>query len=146
MRKSFQYLLAANSLFLHLAHSELSESARKGSQFEALSSIYTHNCFYLAQAYGNIGDSKQSSKYCHLTLQRQYTFNLQPSFKDILSSSSPSTLTKEYGASIINKLKAAIDWVSGSSSSPSLLLSLTPPLSSPLDASLFLGEELRGDE
>jgi hypothetical protein len=100
----------------------------------------------LAQAYGNIGDSKQSSKYCHLTLQRQYTFNLQPSFKDILSSSSPSTLTKEYGASIINKLKAAIDWVSGSSSSPSLLLSLTPPLSSPLDASLFLGEELRGDE
>jgi hypothetical protein len=29
---------------------------------------YTHNLFYLAQAFGNIGNTMESSKYCRLTL------------------------------------------------------------------------------
>jgi hypothetical protein len=33
--------------------------------------LYTHNLFYLAQAYGHIGKPQESCKYCHETLNRQ---------------------------------------------------------------------------
>ena len=36
-----------------------------------LEDSYTHNLFFLAQAYGNNGDAAKSSMYCHETLQRQ---------------------------------------------------------------------------
>lgn len=34
-------------------------------------SLHTHTLYYLAQAYGIRGDTKTSSKYCHVTLARQ---------------------------------------------------------------------------
>eukprot|EP00111_Clytia_hemisphaerica_P008771 TCONS_00025650-protein len=34
-------------------------------------SLHTHTLYYLAQAYGIRGDTKTSSKYCHITLARQ---------------------------------------------------------------------------
>ena len=34
-------------------------------------SLHTHTLYYLAQAYGIRGDTKVSSKYCHVTLARQ---------------------------------------------------------------------------
>ncbi len=33
---------------------------------EEIESIFTHNLFYLAQAYGNNGNAKMSSYYCHM--------------------------------------------------------------------------------
>jgi hypothetical protein len=36
-----------------------------------LENSFTHNLFYLAQAYGNLKIVKKSSKYCQMTLQRQ---------------------------------------------------------------------------
>jgi hypothetical protein len=38
---------------------------------KAMEDTYTHTLFYLAQAYGHIGDTMMSSKYCRETLQRQ---------------------------------------------------------------------------
>ena len=58
VRKSFMYLLAAKRLY-------------QTKEDEELESVYTHNLFYLAQAYGKIGDTGRSSSYCHETLQRQ---------------------------------------------------------------------------
>jgi len=39
----------------------------------AIEDIHTHTLFYLAQCYGNLGNAPMSSKFCHLTLQRQLT-------------------------------------------------------------------------
>ena len=77
------------------------------SVIEDVENIYTHNCFYLAQAYGNIGDSKLSSKFCHRTLQRQFTYNLKPYFKGVLGGANSNEST----STIVSKLKVALDWV-----------------------------------
>ncbi|XP_022081871.1 KIF1-binding protein homolog [Acanthaster planci] len=36
---------------------------------------YTHTLYYLAQVYGNLGDSKKSASHCHETLKRQLETN-----------------------------------------------------------------------
>ena len=61
VRKSFMYLLAAKRLY--------GPSVEK--EKEDVSAVYTHTLFYLAQAYGKIGDTARSSHYCYETLQRQ---------------------------------------------------------------------------
>jgi hypothetical protein len=79
MKKSLLYLLAAK----HLYHSTMSNqqstasgmsSASKltASNLKVLESMYTHNLFYLAQAYGHIAELKLSCIYCQETLRRQY--------------------------------------------------------------------------
>eukprot|EP00605_Chrysophyceae_sp_TOSAG23-4_P001540 GSChrysophyteH1.ASY1.ANO1.1688.1 assembled CDS len=64
--KSFLYLVAANNLYergkkhtdkLHAGSSSFDR--RKARDME---SVYTHNLFYLAQAYGHVGDSKKSGE------------------------------------------------------------------------------------
>lgn len=80
VRKSFLYLMAANN-FYHLTIDSKTNSANstKLPKYVAkeLNVVYTHNIFYLAQAYGNLGDVKKSSYYCKLTLQRQLNNGLQ---------------------------------------------------------------------
>ena len=53
----------------------IAESAHNGNDIEENSklfeSLHTHTLYYLAQAYGIRGDTKTSSKYCHVTLARQ---------------------------------------------------------------------------
>lgn len=46
---------------------------------DSLEASLTHNLFYLAQAYGNIGNAELSSLYCHMTLQRQLNDGLDVS-------------------------------------------------------------------
>eukprot|EP01038_Epipyxis_sp_PR26KG_P004400 gene4400-6223_t len=69
--KSFLYLLAANQFY----HSYISELVKSkliaDKQMIDVNNAYTHNLFYLAQAYGNVGDTKKSSLYCHQTLEKQ---------------------------------------------------------------------------
>lgn len=56
------YLLASKSLY-----DQTAELANLGEKDAAeIESIFTHNLFYLAQAYGNHGDVAQSSYYCHM--------------------------------------------------------------------------------
>jgi hypothetical protein len=47
--------------------------------------IHTHTLFYLAQCYGNLGNAPMSSKFCHLTLQRQLTPVARPAAAACLS-------------------------------------------------------------
>ena len=61
VRKSFMYLLAAKRLYGSSGEDEK----------EDVTAVYTHTLFYLAQAYGKIGDTARSSHYCYETLQRQ---------------------------------------------------------------------------
>jgi len=114
IHKSFYFLLSANKFFLSTIVRKNEPGAKK-SAVDDLENIYTHNCFYLAQAYGNIGHSKLSSKYCHLTLQRQFQFNLQPFFKEYGTSSNgtkpASELNSKNVLEFVNKLKLALDWV-----------------------------------
>ena len=53
----------------------IAESAHNRNDIEENSklfeSLHTHTLYYLAQAYGIRGDTKTSSKYCHVTLARQ---------------------------------------------------------------------------
>lgn len=116
--KSFYFLLSANNVFLNISVRKNELAAKKSSShaLDDLENIYTHNCFYLAQAYGNIGHSKLSSKYCHLTLQRQFQFTLQPFFKDFGTTTSgtrpSSELSHKNVLEFVGKLKLALDWVS----------------------------------
>ena len=109
VRKSFQYLLGANTLYMTIKDGAdfKSKAHVLPAVIEDLENIYTHNCFYLAQAYGNIGDSKLSSIFCHRTLQRQFTYNLKPFFKGVLGNANFS----ESMSTTVSKLKVALDWV-----------------------------------
>lgn len=64
VQKSFLYLLAAKNLY------DL-DTGKVYADVNELESAYTHNLFYLAQAYGQIGDVMKSSEFCYETLQRQ---------------------------------------------------------------------------
>jgi hypothetical protein len=66
LKKSFLYLLSAKLIYESILKLSLPDSS--SSEVE---SLYTHNLFYLAQAYGHIGNSILSCKYCHETLNRQ---------------------------------------------------------------------------
>ncbi len=75
VKKSFLYLLAANNLYerskKHTMKLNASSSASNRRKAKELESVYTHNLFYLAQAYGHIGNATKSGEYCYMTLQRQ---------------------------------------------------------------------------
>lgn len=60
--RAFYYLQAVKSIY--------ERTTRKNREME---DIYTHNLFYLAQAYVHIGNAQKSSYYCRETLQRQFT-------------------------------------------------------------------------
>lgn len=68
VKRSFLYLHSAKVLYDSLADNR---SLPKGVRRE-VESLYTHNLFYLAQAYGHIGKPDYACKYCHETLDRQY--------------------------------------------------------------------------
>jgi hypothetical protein len=69
--KSFLYLLSAKRLYdLDMGLLPLSHADAAAADAE-LESVYTHNLFYLAQAYGQIGETIKSSEFCYETLQRQ---------------------------------------------------------------------------
>ena len=51
------------------AAAELRVGLREGS--EQLEDLHTLTCFYLAQAYGNLGTRDRSAAYCHTTMMRQ---------------------------------------------------------------------------
>jgi DNA-binding transcriptional MerR regulator len=76
VHKSMLYLLAAQQFYLTnikapcTTPGQTSRFTRKVAN--ELGSTYTHTLFYLAQAYGNIGDTHKSCMYCHMTLQRQF--------------------------------------------------------------------------
>ena len=76
VQKSFLYLIAANNLYsagrTGPQGGAAAGVAAMSADTEGLESVYTHNLFYLAQAYGQIGDTVRSSEYCYETLQRQY--------------------------------------------------------------------------
>jgi hypothetical protein len=91
--KSLYYLLAASQCYhIAISASSASSSTAPGSsstssavvnppssffdlsanlERKELENSFTHNLFYLAQAYGNLKIIKKSSKYCQMTLQRQ---------------------------------------------------------------------------
>ena len=66
IKKSFLYLLTAKNLYNHWI--QIIKDSKKRVKLE---NLYTHNLFYLAQAYGHIGKPQESCKYCHETLNRQ---------------------------------------------------------------------------
>jgi hypothetical protein len=76
VRKSFLYLLSANTFYETNIADKLKDTAVGPALptvvLTGIESTYTHNLFYLAQAYGNIGNVTLSSKYCRMTLERQY--------------------------------------------------------------------------
>lgn len=79
MKKSLMYLLAAKQLYHTVianqqsVQSSLNSTTKlTSSQLKHLESLYTHNLFYLAQAYGHIQQLKLSCIYCQETLRRQY--------------------------------------------------------------------------
>jgi hypothetical protein len=69
-RRSFLYLLASKSLYDQTAEL-INLSAKDAAEIE---SIFTHNLFYLAQAYGNHGDATNSSYYCHLVRTQELIY------------------------------------------------------------------------
>lgn len=73
VRKSLLYLLAAKSLYYKVSGNT---SVLKESHRNDLESTCTHNLFYLAQAYGHVGDMTKSSQFCRETLQRQLAAGL----------------------------------------------------------------------
>jgi hypothetical protein len=80
--RSLLYLLLASECYRILSLTDtFSPSVSQPAGADAVKSAevesaYTHNLFYLAQVYGHLGDAKQSSRYCHATLQRQLDTNL----------------------------------------------------------------------
>mmetsp|Transcript_33357 Transcript_33357/g.56006 ORF Transcript_33357/g.56006 Transcript_33357/m.56006 type:complete len:804 (-) Transcript_33357:146-2557(-) len=80
VHKSMLFLLSAHKFYLaHTSGGQIVTYAAK--TIKDMGYAYTHNLFYLAQAYGNIGDVAKSCTYCHQTLQRQFN----EGFKDIRS-------------------------------------------------------------
>ena len=84
VKRSFLFLLAAKRIydenkldnFTAVRMNFISITKNQSAVISDLESHYTHNLFYLAQAYGNIGNSIKSSKYCKETLQRQLNVGL----------------------------------------------------------------------
>lgn len=74
--KSLYYLLGANSCYSKYQHSIALTQSPSVKDAKEIENVYTHNLFYLAQAYGNLKAMKKSSEYCHQTLQRQLTLGL----------------------------------------------------------------------
>jgi tetratricopeptide (TPR) repeat protein len=74
--KSFLYLKASkdlyNSVRLGLENGKYPKPLT-ADQMKDLESTYTHSLFYLAQAYGHVGNAEKSSLCCKETLQRQYS-------------------------------------------------------------------------
>jgi hypothetical protein len=64
-KRSLMYFYYAKQFYTH-AKDHISNN-----EIQALESLFTHNMFYLAQAYGNIGNVELSCKYCYETLSRQ---------------------------------------------------------------------------
>jgi len=79
VKRSFLYLLAAKQFYDETIQKELSDKNR-----EEMESTLTLNLFYLAQAYGFIGNTELSALYCHMTLQRQLMKGFG-GLKDVLS-------------------------------------------------------------
>jgi KIF-1 binding protein C terminal len=71
LKKSFLYFKAAKNIYDENRHDTL--PLLPLTRQKDLEDQYTHNLFYLAQAYGHIGDPAKSCEYCHETLQRQLT-------------------------------------------------------------------------
>ncbi len=63
-KRSFLYLIASKEYYDRAAPLLLSGMGAKDAQ--DMESTLTHNLFYLAQAYGNIGNVKLSCMYCHM--------------------------------------------------------------------------------
>lgn len=88
VQKSMLFLLCAHQFYLsNVDAAEKDTPAEQKRKFNKkvlteLGYAFTHNLFYLAQAYGNIGDTKKSCAFCHMTLQRQYS----EGFRDIRAS------------------------------------------------------------
>ena len=61
-KRSFLYLIASKEFF---DKARLLPDMTAADRAE-MESTCTHNLFYLAQAYGNIGNVKLSSRYCHM--------------------------------------------------------------------------------
>ena len=70
--RAFYYLQAVKSIY-----------ERTNQKNRDMEDIYTHNLFYLAQAYVHIGNAQKSSYYCRETLQRQYS-SIWKNTRDIL--------------------------------------------------------------
>ena len=75
VKRSFLYLHSAKVLYDSLSENR---SLPRGIRRE-VESLYTHNLFYLAQAYGHIGKPDYACKYCHETLDRQYIAGVEGS-------------------------------------------------------------------
>lgn len=69
--KSLLYLLASKTLYQENREQFMNDAKIPPSVKRDFESAYTHNLFYLAQAYGHLGDSVKSGQYCHETLERQ---------------------------------------------------------------------------
>jgi hypothetical protein len=70
--KSLVYLRASKQLYMdHIGKFVIAKGKGWQEEKDEMESCYTHNLFYLAQAYGHLGDTMQSSEYCKETLQRQ---------------------------------------------------------------------------
>ena len=78
VRKSLLYLLAAKTLYTKASENV---SVLSASHRQDLESTCTHNFFYLAQAYGHVGDVNKSSYFCRETLQRQFDAGLDNDVK-----------------------------------------------------------------
>lgn len=107
--KSLHYLLSAHSIHdLYYPSSDGSSTSKvklSAEVMEDLDSTFTHNLFYLAQAYGNLGNTKESSHYCQQTLQRQL---LQKSNSASSTASNARLNLPHIG---LNDYKMALDWV-----------------------------------
>lgn len=78
IQRSFLYLIGAKNiyskiqkLFNNIELVEINKKKEIEQQSMEIESSHTHTLFYLAQAYGHLGDAKKSSFYCRETLERQ---------------------------------------------------------------------------
>ena len=69
-RRSLIYFFSVKEFYTQIMQSNLLTAPQDRL---ALETLYTHNIFYLAQAYGNTGNAKLSAHYCFETLHRQYS-------------------------------------------------------------------------
>ena len=77
IQKSLLYFLSSHRGYL----SNHQQPKLTPYQLKELGNAHTHTLFYLAQAYGHLGDTSKSCDFCHQTLQRQHKEGL----KDIRS-------------------------------------------------------------
>jgi len=88
IKRAFCYLLSVKECYAVLKYKCQQEIRKNNASFQQLlnkpinktvaelESTLTHNLFYLAQAYGHIGNTKQSSLCCYHTLRRQLSAGL----------------------------------------------------------------------